>query len=205
MSFFNRVKKALGIKIEKPINPYEKFGISVISDEKTDVRLEAMTKFLDELKQNIDTLHTSENSDEKLRLITDLTHKINRTAHTISLPFGRAGSRSTYAQAVRGWSTIYPLMLSFISSAQVNMQNATEEQKKEVVSKLQYFFETFYLECAQMLMGFSWFEEDVTPSKALIIQSIPAPFSNYPIRQIDTASQLREILQNRPVRRPVEE
>ena len=124
--------------------------------------------------------------------ITGRISQINNVLHQAAIPYGRAGTSSGYSKLASGWSELYTRTLDVASSVKNSIRNLEHEetayqpeiQKSELVLKLRYLFEAYYLKYALVVASVSWMREDVAPSWATVIQAPPMQQS-YPPNTID--------------------
>lgn len=88
-----------------------RLGMTIIADEKMLVRL----GIYDDMLGIVQDMNTHD-EQQTLESIEDVTHKINNLLHQVAIPFGRAGDRYYYAEAMKGWSTLYTRMVDLIQA-----------------------------------------------------------------------------------------
>jgi hypothetical protein len=211
---FSRLKKLLGIGLRKEMqDKLEKLGVSVISDERVMRRLELYQEF-QEYVRKATNLPRDLTPEEKLDLLIEHIHNINNLVNTIAVPWGRAGSDNWYAFMMSGWSTIYTHFLEIANTVKnifYRLERESEEkirrkkqksdeestysevppkiQKEELVRKVLFVFQTFFLRYATLIVEVSWKAEDVAPSWSVTLQQPQImPYGMPPLTTIDRGS-----------------
>jgi len=167
----------------------KRLGLTTITDEKFGARTalyENFCQFVTE-SQGIE--------GEAIVVLNEITSRIsqiNNVLHQAAIPYGRAGTSKGYSKLASGWSELYTRTLDVASSVKNSIRNIEQEktayqpemQKNELVLKLRYLFEAYYLKYALIIASVSWMAEDVAPSWATIIQA-PPMMQGYPPNTID--------------------
>jgi hypothetical protein len=210
----SRLKRLLGVGIRKEMqDKLEKLGISAISDDRVMRRLELYQEFQEYVKKATN-LPRDLTPEEKLDLLIEHIHNINNLVNTIAVPWGRAGSDNWYALMMSGWSIIYTHFLEIANTVKnifFRLERESEEkirrkkqkedeesaysevppkiQKEELVRKVLFVFQTFFLRYATLIVEVSWKAEDVAPSWSVTLQQPQVmPYGMPPIRTYDTGS-----------------
>lgn len=174
-------------------------GVTTIADEKTAKRIEQY-KSLAETIQHATILPTkikvrtkdasgqevektiTATPEVKMRLIAKNLHSINQQLNEIAIPWCRAGSEAGYLNVIHGWSGLYTQfsdMATYVMSmlkkySQIESLDP-ETSKEELVRKFHTWFQTIYLRYAQLILGVSWSDKDVSQAWNLTVFQPPIP------------------------------
>ncbi len=175
---FSKVTKWLTGKRDVTVRDELKtLGLHTISDQKLEGRIVEYADFHEHIKE-CSEMSITLTPEAKLEMISKHVHNINAKLHQVAVPWGRAGDTSWYAEAMGGWSTIQTRSLDMITSTRIIIAKSEKEgkasyasviQKEEIVAKLCYFFEVFYLKYALLIAEISWRTEDVSPQYAVTV------------------------------------
>jgi len=167
----------------------KRLGLTTITDEKFGARTSLYENFCEYVTQS----HGIEGEAiAVLDTITSRISQINNVLHQAAIPYGRAGTSKGYSKLSSGWSELYTRTLDVATSVKNSIRNIEQEktacqpgiQKDELVLKLRYLFEAYYLKYALIIASVSWMAEDVAPSWATVIVTPPVP-QGYPPTTID--------------------
>lgn len=142
----------------------DRLGMTILNDEKLMARLSVygdMHEFIKDARKI--------GSEHSLDMIEEQVHAINDALHQVAIPFGRAGSEKWYAEAMRGWSTLYTVMLDIIHSVGSLLESGERPDKGELIRKVFHFFQNVYMQYAMLIAEISWYREDVSPSWSTVI------------------------------------
>jgi phage pi2 protein 07 len=145
--------------------------MTILADEKMLVRLDIYKDMLN----IVQTMNTTADN-QTLTQIEDTTHKINNLLHQVAIPFGRAGDKYYYAEAMKGWSTLHTRMMDLIQAAKTLNEKwqGSKSEKNEMEQKVFHFFTTIYLRYALLIAEISWYDDDVRPSWSTVVMN-PTP------------------------------
>ncbi len=176
-------------------------GLHVISDEKLAARIDMYQDFHEYLRNCTAEGGTPE---ETLELTLQQTHDINDKLHQLAVPYGRAGSESWYAEAMRGWSQLYAMMLQALESVRNLISKISsdshepEAQKRELVRKVRTLFQNIYVRYALLIAEISWMREDVSTSWSAVI--VQPPLVERPLTTLQMPRDLqRDLAETRRV------
>ncbi len=149
-----------------------RLGMTILNDEKLMARLGVYGEMQDLINDIL-----SSGSQEDLDDIEDQAKKLNEVLHQAAIPWGRAGSERWYAEAMKGWSTLYTKMIDIVASARSLVESggerASESEKRELINKVWNLFQNIYVRYALLIAELSWYKEDVTPSWSTVIMQQP--------------------------------
>jgi hypothetical protein len=104
---------------------------------------------------------------------------INERMHRIAVPWLTAGDPGYGATVIHAWSIIQSRTTIIISSM-LNMIKRKESQSKEtksfeiekqtVATKVEFYFDAYYMPAAQFIAGVSWKQSHIVPDKVAMIQ-----------------------------------
>jgi len=149
----------------------DRLGMTILNDEKLMARLGVYEEMHAMMR------HTGICDPEHgLDTIEAQVHAVSDTLHQVAIPFGRAGSEKWYAEIMRGWSTLYTVMLDIVHSARSLLErgdaagwHGSEAGRRELIGKVWNFFQNVYMRYALLIAEISWFHEDVSPSWSTVI------------------------------------
>jgi hypothetical protein len=104
----------------------KRLGLSVVKDEKLDERvknLEQFHKYVEAVSQP-----KGKAAEERAASLRDQLQLINKQLQMISVPWGRAGSVSWYAEAMRGWTGIHTITVDIADSVLALMRRSEYAQ-----------------------------------------------------------------------------
>ncbi len=149
-----------------------RLGMTILNDEKLMARLGVYEELQTLISEDL-----SAGLPEDLDDIDDQARKINEVLHQAAIPWGRAGTERWYAEAMRGWSTLYTRMIDITSSARSMIgkggAKASDSEKRELINKVWNFFQNIYVRYALLIAELSWYRDDVSPSWSTVIMQQP--------------------------------
>jgi len=196
MSFLKFWKK--GQERTQAHESLKRLGLTTITDEKFGARTALYQNFCQYVT---DSQGIEGAAITVLDEITGRISQINNILHQAAIPYGRAGTSSGYSKLANGWSELYTRTLDVASSVKNSISNLEKEehayqpemQKEQLVLKLRYLFEAYYLKYALIVASVSWMKEDVAPSWATVIMA-PPMMQSYPPNTIDQPQDTTDTL-----------
>jgi hypothetical protein len=189
----------------KPKRTLEQIGVFTIADEKVRQRIEEY-KNLDGYIKNLLIIPEKDEQtkkrlapEAKIAVIIENLQLVNGKLHEISVPWGRAGTETWYAEAMIAWSTLSTIVINIANDTRSQLQRIgrqqethSEQAKSELVSKLHTFITLIFVKYAQIVYSISWYRDDVANAWAITVQQQQAGSRPLSWEGLPTQKELKE-------------
>lgn len=156
-------------------------GLKVLTDEKLEYRLGQLRLIADEIDEVKQARVEGKSPREALGWYLERCNVISRQLNEVCIPWGRAGDDSRYAGVVSGWSTLHVRtaillegMIGYLDHLERGDRPGSvarsDSEKHEIVIKARYFFLDIFIRYAERIMGYSWFDKDVSGNWIATVQ-----------------------------------
>jgi hypothetical protein len=185
--FFGKLKDQIVGKKDKSLKlELGELGIRAITDERLARRIEIVRQLQEELQTPV----SARTPISQVQQMFERLQKVNATVRTAGIPYLRGGDFDNSRLCLIGWENLYSLATDIIKTIMLTVQDKGKTMdKSEAVRKLFSFIEIEIILYAFYILDASFFERDVSPSSAAVIQPILPTQKQVLVGNIDDANQ----------------